>query len=361
MSVIKIKKPNGQYSDVWHYRFSFQGKIYTKTTGTTNKTVAQRIEQKVRSDLLQGVMLDKKPTLSVEQALKKYLDSKAQSSEHHNHETYVKKLLGSKFDKKAQRSIKIAGLDGSKPFHKLTDADIQTLVLERRKAGQKDSTILHELITVSQTVKLIAKLGYEVPKLDIASIKSDSAVKPSGGRLRWLTVAEEKRLLMALSGEEYDFVLALLRTAARHTEISELKWESVDMNKRVIHLYRTKVDNEALIPMSDDLYAVFKRRFAGKREDQIYVFENQHGEARSYKPGQLRTAVKKAQIPGKVTFHTLRHTTASRLAQSGKVTLHDLQQLLGHSSVQTTTLYAHLMPNASIAKAINALQEVAVA
>ncbi len=46
----------------------------------------------------------------------------------------------------------------------------------------------------------------------------------------------------------------------------------------------------------------------------------------------------------KVWFHTLRHTFASWLAQSGTVTLHELRELLRHSSIQMTERYAHMIP-----------------
>jgi len=47
---------------------------------------------------------------------------------------------------------------------------------------------------------------------------------------------------------------------------------------------------------------------------------------------------------GDVTFHTLRHTFASRLVQGG-ATMKALQELLGHGSMQMTMRYAHLGPN----------------
>ena len=45
-----------------------------------------------------------------------------------------------------------------------------------------------------------------------------------------------------------------------------------------------------------------------------------------------------------VTLHTMRHTFASWLAQSGKVTLMELQKLMRHKNITMTMRYAHLFP-----------------
>jgi len=45
-----------------------------------------------------------------------------------------------------------------------------------------------------------------------------------------------------------------------------------------------------------------------------------------------------------LNMHDLRHTFASWLAQSGDVSLHQLQQVMGHKQISQTLNYAHLMP-----------------
>ncbi len=55
-----------------------------------------------------------------------------------------------------------------------------------------------------------------------------------------------------------------------------------------------------------------------------------------------------------VTFHTLRHTFASRMAQRG-IPLKAIQELLGHGTMQMTMRYAHLSPN-NLRDAVAALE-----
>lgn len=53
-------------------------------------------------------------------------------------------------------------------------------------------------------------------------------------------------------------------------------------------------------------------------------------------------------------WHTLRHTFASRLAQKG-ILLKAIQELLGHSNIQTTMRYTHLSPT-ELRSAIDSLE-----
>ena len=88
----------------------------------------------------------------------------------------------------------------------------------------------------------------------------------------------------------------------------------------------------------DDLKAIIENR-----KPEEYLFLSIYNKKYSIRTVQqiLEKAYSKTGINKKATCHTLRHSFATHLKESG-VDLKSIQELLGHKSIKTTTIYIHL-------------------
>jgi integrase len=354
------------------------GKIYCGSTKTSNKAQALKFEALHRAKIHEQIELGVSEQITIKDALQLFIDSRKASSEYKAFIGFAAKMLGTKTVKK--EVVSVFGFDAKAMFHTIQDKDVQRLILARRNEGNGNQSIIRELGLLNQTIKLVKRLGYQVPKVDITEIRKENRVRTEKKLIRFLTPAEEMRLLQELdphreypgsvpmdqrNGElsrmmqdAYDIVVVLLDTGARYNEIASLEWHNVDFDNNLIRLYRSKVDNESFLSMTHRARAILQRRFETDKH-QRYIFESKAGGPRRYNPAAFDAACIRAGIPD-VTFHVLRKTYASRLVQHG-ISLFDVSKLLGHSDPTTTSKsYAHLAPNVASDRAVKVLNELAV-
>jgi site-specific recombinase XerD len=143
----------------------------------------------------------------------------------------------------------------------------------------------------------------------------------------------------------------LLYTGMRINELANVKWSDVDLEKKVVRVSRKdgfvpKTDNaERAIPLNDKLLSALKDIKEGK-DSSAYVFTSPEGN--QLKERNTLKVCKKiadtAGIPGRAFLHKFRHTFATHLVM-GRVPIERVQKLLGHSSINETLIYAHLIPD----------------
>jgi integrase len=161
--------------------------------------------------------------------------------------------------------------------------------------------------------------------------------------LRFLTQAEAIRLLNASPGDLRAFVRGALLTGARREELSKLTVADVNLANRTIFISGSKSGKSRHVPLSDEGVELFRAQTTGKTGD-AFVFTKANGErwGKNHEVRPLRMANEVAHIESPVSFHELRHTYASLLAQAGDDLL-TIIYLLGHGDTRITARhYAHL-------------------
>lgn len=137
-------------------------------------------------------------------------------------------------------------------------------------------------------------------------------------------------------------MLALMAGAGlRCIEVSRLRWSDVDLLAHTIHV-TGKFDRDRLIEISDDV----RRSIAAIDHPGSFLFENAAG--RPYTSTRISQLVNEhlRLCSAGCTAHQLRHRFATRsLAECGDITT--VRDLLGHSSVSVTEIYAAVTPGAA--------------
>ena len=176
-------------------------------------------------------------------------------------------------------------------------------------------------------------------------------VTANNERLRFLTREEAKALLDDLEKRHpqlHDMALLSLRTGLRPTEIFKLRGQDVDANACGLHIIQ-KGGKRVFVRVPEDMIRMLQ---AYRRKPAEPIFQQPRKKTAFTKtPACFQTAVRKLGLAPEdgdslyaVTLHTMRHTFASWLAQSGKVTLMELQKLMRHKNITMTMRYAHLFP-----------------
>ena len=135
-----------------------------------------------------------------------------------------------------------------------------------------------------------------------------------------------------------DLVVFAINTGLRLGEIVSLKWEEVDLENGILKLLVRKNRRMLEVPLNDKALSVV-RGWYGIRKCEFVFYNPETGKQWRDLWLGLKKACRKAGLEG-VTWHTFRHTFASRLNGNG-TDLVTVKELLGHSDIKTTMRYAH--------------------
>ena len=174
--------------------------------------------------------------------------------------------------------------------------------------------------------------------------------KVENQKIGFFTKEKAKELLELLLQREnkrlYELTTLLLFTGARFSEVARLTWSDINFNTSLIFFASSKDGNARYIKMSNRVLEVVNTLYKNKINNLVIPTIN--GNKYEKMPKEWQIEVDKL-IPGndnankdRLTTHSLRHTHASWLAQSGVDILH-IKEQLGHKKIETTMRYSHLI------------------
>jgi integrase len=162
-------------------------------------------------------------------------------------------------------------------------------------------------------------------------------------RVRYLSVAESKRLINACDPDFRLLVRAGLYTGCRYGELAELQCRAFDSAVGTIFIRRSKTGKSRHVVLTEEGRAFFREIAVGRPADEL-MLRKASGEAwgPSHQDDPMADAVRRAKIKPEISFHGLRHTWASLSVTNG-VPLLVVAKNLGHSDTRMVEHhYGHL-------------------
>lgn len=226
-------------------------------------------------------------------------------------------------------------------------ADVRSFIADGIKRGLKKSTANRKLAAIRSFFKFLCREGYT--KSNPAKLVSNPKVPKLLPRFLSIdevfSLVEKPKGIGFIPARDRAILELLYSSGLRASEISGLNIDDLNIKEGLIKI-RGKGRKERIVPVGskaiDALKSYIVERVLLKGKD-IALFLNRRGK-RLTDRGIRRVVVKYARLLGidkQISPHTLRHTFATHLLQSG-VDIRVLQELLGHSSLSTTQRYTHL-------------------
>lgn len=255
------------------------------------------------------------------------------------------------------------------------EAYLSYLATARDVAAGTQNQAMHAILFLYKQV-----LGIDLPWLDGVTRAKESKRLPTV-----LTQAETRAMLNQTSGLAGLVIRLLYGTGMRLMEGLRLRVKDIDFHGRAIVVRAGKGDKDRVVPLPDCLIAPLKARLAERRQMHdidlakgMADVELPHALERKYRNAgkefgwqyvfaaadystdprtgvirrhhlhektiqrHVREAARRAGIDKPTHPHTLRHSFATHLLESG-ADIRTVQELLGHSDVSTTMIYTHVL------------------
>ncbi len=322
MSVKRLKN-----SKIYYTNFSHHGQRIRRSTGTTDKSLAQKYEDTLKDRLWRQQQLGQSFDYTWPEAAHRFIQES------------TKAIKGQKDD--CHKVLWLTQQLGDMRLKSITLASIQKLMQNLRETNKTPATINRYLAVLRAVLNKAAREWIDEISNEywLDKVPTIKILKEPKRRIRFLSHEEAQKLIQITPSHLSDLIAFSLATGLRQANVLFLEWSQIDEVKQHawIHSDQAKAKKPIAVPLNRTAMTIINR-CKGRHAARVFTFKGRPIntiESRTWKK-----YLKKAGIQD-FRWHDLRHTWASWHVQAG-TPLQVLMELGGWSSMEMVLKYAHL-------------------
>lgn len=327
------------------------------TLGTTRKRTATKLQRKLEDGYALGKFdpwrddpktfgeKDAEPW-TVEEALKEFLDAKRQQGRSENTVRSYRHLVGlftrRVGEERLLRSIAPGDVEAfvhdqnvSKGTRHARFRHVRAWLNWCEAKGQIQRNPMAAVEAPDKPEKLPKAITWGELQAICSALREDYEAKRKAGKCR------EGDLIWMIPLFEFAFL-----TGLRASELARLRWEDIDRKKGLIYVWEQKNGKQQTVPLHTKAREVLDKMSSSSTG---YVFcsprlEKSERSARRFSEHVGRTFARyreEAELPDAITFHSLRHSFCTMLAEAGKSAV-VIKEAARHADVATSMRYVHI-------------------
>jgi site-specific recombinase XerD len=185
-------------------------------------------------------------------------------------------------------------------------------------------------------------------RIDRMTVKRPERIPLSFDEMVRMVETVERESPRGLRARNVAIVQVFIHVGLRVSEVASLNIDQVDFDREFLLDVRTKGQNWLSSRLNDTAMAALQdwlavRATLGLPESEKALFVSTRLKRLSVRSIDelVPLYAELAGIPGRVTPHVLRHSSATEIVETCKLPLRNAQKFLNHQSVKTTELYVH--------------------
>jgi len=343
--VVNLRKIKRKKGHCYMVDYTINGKRYRKSAGKYKRD-AEAIKAKIQTEITLGnfdIITRVKQVISLDDLISEYINEKRNYTTAKTRNRYTNHLIP------FQDFINTFFPEASNDISLVESQHIKECVdyIADGKCEQEWAPV-----TINRMIELISSVfiysmkrqyRQDNPTIDVRKLPV-----PQNDTPEFFSYEELNDIWGVVDPYWLPFLRFLYYTGIRKGELINLTWDKINLDRdpatiRIVSSseWKTKTGKSRMVPLNELAVKILKEK-QGKQSKYIFTSRKGNKVHPNTPYNVLTRALETLGLQGDV--HKLRHTFASHLVMKG-ANIFEVKELLGHSKIETTMIYAHLSPD----------------